>query len=102
MYWVEKNQVFCWRNLSQEAYAPFLIIGIFISMPPPHSRQLAQAASFTENRKTPHFCVDPLFSVNFCDILILTPHDAITENHQNFIYAEKFFLPNRLDNVKMY
>ena len=49
---------------------------------------------YTENRKTLHFCIDPLVSVNFCDFL--TPTDAVIENPQKYLAAEKYYKPNRL------
>ncbi len=68
----------------------------FVSIPPP----LLPASigcplpPYKENRKTLHFCIDPLFSVNFCDFL--TPTDAVTENPQKYLAAEKYYLPNQL------
>ena len=48
------------------------------------------STSYTEKRKTPRFCVDPLVSVNFCDFL--TPTDAVKENPQKYLAAEKILL----------
>jgi hypothetical protein len=45
--------------------------------------------SYTENRKILHFCVYPLVSVNYCDFL--TPTDAVTENPQKYLAAEKYY-----------
>ncbi len=43
---------------------------------------------YTENRKTLSFRIDPLVSVNFCDFF--TPTDAIIENPQKYLAAEKY------------
>ncbi len=55
---------------------------------------------YTVKTKTLHFCIDPLVSVNFCDFL--TPTDAVIENPQKFLAAEKYYNPTGWDGVKKY
>ncbi len=64
----------------------------FGSMPPPPLPPASIGCPlppYTENRKTLHFCIDPLVSVNFCDCL--TPTDAVIENPEKYLAAEKYY-----------
>jgi hypothetical protein len=56
-----------------------------------YNLKVLSSTSYTENRKTFHFCVDSVVSVNFCDIL--TPHDAVTENPQKLSTLRNFTNP---------
>jgi hypothetical protein len=77
------------RKIVQRKY---IAINILAPCPPPPLPPASigcPSPPYTENRKTLHFCIDPLVSVNFCDFL--TPTDAVIENPQKYFAAEKYY-----------